>query len=79
MKQLKDRFRKWGVRKYISDADMTIMLSLVSSTGLDTGFEYKGQPVPPERIQRALRRRKGKEHFAPPACEIYPVKDISGI
>ena len=79
MKQLKHRFKRWGVKKYINDADMVIMLSLQQShqlAGQDVRFECKGHLVEPERLQRALRRRR--EPLIPPTCgycDLYTIVD----
>lgn len=60
-KQLKHRFQKWGVRKYIRDRDMAIMLSFheqYRQAGYQVKFHYRGHEVEQERINRASRRRK---------------------
>lgn len=76
-KQLKDRFRDWDVKKYISNQDMEIMLSLKiqhSAVDKDVKFEYRGHPIEPERLNRALKRRKS---FLEPGFGIF--YDVSAI
>ena len=70
MKQLKHRFQKWEIKKYISGNDMEIMLSLQythRSAGRDVRFKCNGRPITPERLQQALRKRK--EPLIPPTCQ----------
>ncbi|KAM0799856.1 hypothetical protein BDR22DRAFT_854479 [Usnea florida] len=61
-KQLKYQFKKWGLKKYVSDQDLTKMLSLKrkrQEQGKDTKFEYRGHIFEQERLERASKRRKG--------------------
>ncbi len=61
-KQLKDRFRKWGVKKYISEADMGIMLLLRDhhqTARHCISFEDRGHMLGADRIERAFKRWKG--------------------
>lgn len=72
-KELKDRFQKWGVGKYISDQDMSIMLSMkkdYEATGKHPRFQYKGHEIYQGRIERASKRRK--EPLASPTSEVLP-------
>ena len=69
--QLKNRFKKWDVKKYIPDDDLKIMLSLKRKrldVGKDARFQYKGHDVEQERMERAWKRQKGP--LLSPECEL---------
>ncbi|KAL9103885.1 MAG: hypothetical protein Q9163_001122 [Psora crenata] len=60
--QLKRRFEKWGVKKYIPQDDLKIMLSMRRKRqriGEDVRFQWRGRNVEQERIERASKRIKG--------------------
>ena len=60
--QLKRRFQLWGVKKYIPHQDMTVILWLKmqhDAAGEQVRIWYKGHEVDQDRIERALKRRKG--------------------
>ncbi len=70
-KQLKYQFNKWGLKKYISDRDLTTMLSFKrkrQEVGKDTAFVYRGHPFEQERLERASKRRKGPLMSSPGTC-----------
>ena len=60
--QLKDRFKKWHVKKYIPENDLKIMLSIKrkrQAIGDDAHFQWRGRNIEQERIERASKRIKG--------------------
>ncbi|MCJ1456035.1 hypothetical protein MMC28_006392 [Mycoblastus sanguinarius] len=75
--QLKNRFKKWDVKKYIPDDDLRIMLSLKRNRqifGKDARFQYKGHDVEQERIERAWKRQRRplrSPEFVPPYIKMY--------
>ena len=61
MKQLKHRLKIWGIRKYIPNSDLKIMVALKRKRhgdGKDTRFQYRGVDVDQVRLDRASRRIK---------------------
>lgn len=78
--QLKNRFKKWDVKKYIPDDDLKIMLSLKrkrQSAGKDARFQYKGHDVEQERMERAWKRQRGP--LPSPECRFQSLALIAGL
>lgn len=78
--QLKYRLKKWGVKKYIPDDDLRIMLSVKRKRqrlGKDTRFQYKGHDVEQERMERASKRPRGP--LQSPDCESQSLGWIAGL
>ena len=78
--QLKNRFKKWDVKKYIPDDDLRVMLSLKrkrQSLGKDARFQYKGHDVEQERMERAWKRQRGP--LQSPDCEFQSLGWIAGL
>lgn len=76
--QLKNRFKKWDVKKYIPDNDLKIMLALKrkrQSDGKDARFQYKGHNVEQERMERAWKRQRGP--LLSPECKSYSLRLIT--
>ena len=68
--QLKRRFQFWGIKKYIPHQDMTAILSLKmrhDAAGEKVRIQYKDHEVDHDRIERALKRRKGP--LSGPRCK----------
>ncbi|ERF71275.1 hypothetical protein EPUS_05327 [Endocarpon pusillum Z07020] len=60
--QLKRRFEKWGVKKYIPENDLKTMIYIKrkrQENGEDSRFQWRGHDVEQERIERASKRIKG--------------------
>lgn len=60
-KQLKHRFHKWQVKKYISSQDMMKMLAFRNrhrGGSAQIKFHYRGHEVENERLERASKRQK---------------------
>ncbi|KAF6239042.1 hypothetical protein HO173_002914 [Letharia columbiana] len=81
--QLKNRFKKWDVKKYIPDDDLRVMLSLKrkrQSLGKDARFQYKGHDVEQERMERAWKRQRGplqSPDFVPSYIKMYTSRQHS--
>ena len=78
--QLKNRFKKWDVKKYIPDDDLRVMLSLKRKRqrlGKDARFQYKGHDVEQERMERAWKRQRGP--LQSPDCEFQSLGWIAGL
>ena len=69
-RQLKLRFRKWGITKNISREDMSVIIALVKeheAHGNAITIRCKGCEVDRERIERAMRRYG--DPIPSPICE----------
>ena len=69
--QLKRRFEKWHVKKYIPEQDLRVMLSMKrkrQEIGKDARFQWRGHDVEQERVERASKRVKGP--LMSPECEL---------
>jgi hypothetical protein len=75
--QLKRRFEKWRIKKYIPEPDLKIMLSMKrkrQEIGKDARFQWRGHDVEQERIERASKRIKGP--LVSPECELVNHEDF---
>lgn len=69
--QLKRRFEKWCVKKYIPEHDLKIMLSMKrkqQEIGGDARFQWRGHDIDQARIERASKRMRGP--LMSPECEL---------